>query len=162
MASRLRSLAALAVILTVGILAGSALAQWRGKGGDPRKVLPHPTQRVRVEVLNGGGRSGAARDATGVLRDLGYDVVFYGNAGEFGRDTSWVLDRVGRLPSARDVADALGIHNVRSEPDSNLYLDVSVVLGADWVPQPADSVAVADSLRRPWWDPRNWIPRAAR
>lgn len=90
--------------------------------------------RVRVEVLNAGGTRGAARDATELLRRRGFDVVYFGNADSFGQDSSVVLDRVGRLRNAQSVAEALGIPNVRSEPDPNLYLDVSVRLGREWRP----------------------------
>jgi hypothetical protein len=93
---------------------------------------------VRVEVLNGGGQVGVARAATERLRDAGFDVVFFGNAGSFDQDSSLVLDRVGRPEWARAVAEALGIHNLRSEPNPNLYLDVSVVLGGDWVAPDTD------------------------
>lgn len=95
--------------------------------------------RVRVEVLNGGGQAGVARAATELLRDAGFDVVFFGNAGSFDQDSSLVLDRVGRPEWARAVAEALGIHNLRSEPNPNLYLDVSVVLGRDWVVPETDT-----------------------
>ena len=95
--------------------------------------------RVRVEVLNGGGQDGVARAATEVLRDAGFDVVFFGNAGSFDQDSSFVLDRVERPEWARAVAEALGIHNLRSEPNPNLYLDVSVVLGRDWVAPDTDN-----------------------
>lgn len=98
---------------------------------DERTGVP----RVRVEVLNGAGRAGLAREATERLRDRGLDVVYFGNAREFGRDSSVVLDRVGREEAARAVAEALGITAVRSEPDSTLLLDVTVILGKDWPPQ---------------------------
>ncbi len=89
-------------------------------------------RRIRVEVLNAGGKRGAARDATELLRQSGFDVVYFGNADTFDQDSSVVLDRVGDLGAARSVADALGIHSVRSRPDPNLYLDVSVRLGSGW------------------------------
>jgi hypothetical protein len=111
-----------------------------------------------VEVLNGGGVSGAAKAATDQLRDAGFDVVFFGNADDFGRDSSLVLDRIGDVAPARDVADALGIRNVRSLPDSNLYLDVSVWLGADWSPT-VPEMKDPQTRRSPWWDPRHWLPK---
>lgn len=157
----MRVAAVLVVLLSAGALVGSALSQWRAR---PRESAGagavRPPGRVRVEVLNGGGRSGAAREATERLRDLGFDVVYFGNAREFGRDSSVVLDRVGHLPAARDVADGLGIRNVRSEPDSNLYLDVSVVLGTDWAPGETRPEATgAHEAHRAWWDPRSWLRR---
>lgn len=158
---RLRAVLAFGVILVVGVLVGSAVSQW---GGSPVVPLPQGAHRraagrVRVEVLNGGGYAGAAREATETLRDLGFDVVYFGNAGTFDRDSSVVLDRMNALDRARDVADALGIRNLRSEPDSNLYLDVTVVLGRDWQPAPPVEAAQEPLLRRPWWDPRGWVGR---
>jgi hypothetical protein len=98
-------------------------------------------RRIRVQVLNASGRSGLAREATRVLRDGGFDVLEFGNGSNFPPDSSVVLDRVGNLPQARQVADALGIRRVSARPDANLYLDVTVVLGRDWQVEPAGSVA---------------------
>ncbi len=163
MRQRARGLAALLVVLAVGVLGGSAISQWRARGtrvGVPDTVRHgDASARVRVEVLNGGGRSGAAREATELLRDVGFDVVFFGNASTFDRDSSIVLDRAGAPAAARDVADALGIRNVRSEPDPNLYLDVSVVLGTDWSPATTATVPEEAAPRRAWWDPRGWFHR---
>lgn len=101
-------------------------------------AVDHP-ENVRVEVLNGAGTSGLARDATYRLRDDGFDVVFFGNADHFGYERSVVVDRVGRPDRARAVAAALGIDSVATVLDSALMLEVSVVLGDDWPPAiPAD------------------------
>jgi hypothetical protein len=149
------------VVLVVGAFAGSALAQW---WASPAGVdLPvrassqtEPMERIRVEVLNGGGRSGMARAATGQLRDDGFDVVYFGNAE--GRDSSAVLSRTEDLETARLVADALGIRTVLAEPDSNLYLDVTVVLGEEWEPRP-DLEAETNVEATPWWDLRRFLPK---
>ena len=134
-----------------------------GSGVAPSPVVndaqrgPMPTTRVRVEVLNAGGVAGLARDATEYLRDSGFDVVDYGNAGDFDADTSVVLDRVGRDETARAVADVLGINNVRSQPDSNLYVDVSVLLGSEWR---RPELPEADGREQPaWGDPRGGLRR---
>jgi hypothetical protein len=97
-----------------------------------------------------------ARAATETLRDRGFDVVYFGNAASFDHERSAVLDRVDRPDLAQAVAGALGIDEVRVEPDSNLYLDVSVVLGAAWEPQPGpDSGDVVPA----WWDLRRFFRR---
>ena len=161
MGKRLGGLAVLVVILAVGVFVGSALSQrWQlpepAVGGG---VLPVRREgpRVRVEVRNAAGQAGLARAATAVLRDQGFDVVYYGNASDFDEDSSVVLDRVGRLDFAREVADALGIPRVLSLPDSNLYLDATVVLGEDWTaPEPAPP-REDDTGALPWWDPRRWL-----
>lgn len=113
-------------------------------------------RRIRVEVLNAGGVSGMAREATDVLRSVGFDVVSFGNAGSFDQVESVVVDRVGNPNPAISVASVLGIRNVRSEPDSNLYLDISVLLGSQWL-LPLDSTRYEEPVRVMWWDPRNWL-----
>lgn len=89
---------------------------------------------ARVEVLNAAGIPGLAREGTRRLRDAGFDVVYFGNAGGGARNESVVLDRAGNLQTAQAVARALDIPGarVRSVPNPELYLDVSVVLGRDW------------------------------
>ena len=157
MGQRLRALALLVVLVGAGVLLGSSLSQW-WQIAPPLPQRAQPLQihgRLRVEVLNGGGNSGVARDATTVLRDLGLDVVYYGNAKNFSEDPSVVMDRVGRLGAARAVADALGIPEVVSEPDSTLFVDVTVRLGPEWShsPEPTED----ESAPPPWWDLRRFL-----
>jgi len=145
------------VVLLAGAFLGSALSQWWSAPAPPvvESAVPGPPAgRVRVEVLNGGGRGGMARSATDLLRDGGYDVVFYGNASSFEEDSSVVLDRVGDVELARAVADVLGIRRVVSRPDRNLYLDVTVVLGEDWSP-----TAPPPETTPAWWDVRRFLKR---
>jgi len=124
-----------AVLVLAAVVAGAAFFAIR-TGRDVQdlepRTLPLPEGRVRVEVLNGGGMAGAARRATDLSRDAGFDVVYFGNASSFDHAESEVVDRVGRPELARAVAEVLGIHNVLSDPDPDLYVDVSVVLGRDW------------------------------
>ncbi len=134
---RLRTLAFLATLLAVGVLIASLVAglQEDVEGGEPAAVAAveeAPGATVRVEVLNAAGTPGLARAATRILRERRFDVVYYGNAGRYGRDTSMVIDRAGRLEDAERIAEALRIKRVRSEPNSSLYLEATVVLGRDW------------------------------
>ncbi|MDT8368033.1 MAG: LytR C-terminal domain-containing protein [Longimicrobiales bacterium] len=164
MGSRIRGVMIIAVVLAVGAFLGSALSQWWSAplpgARSPAGATTRPTAdgvRVRVEVLNAGGRTGMAAAATDHLRDQSFDVVYFGNAEEFGRDSSVVVSRAGRVEWAHAVADALGIRHVRTEPNESLYLDVTVILGEEWgpAPPPADP-APSDP---PWWDPRSWMKR---
>jgi hypothetical protein len=98
-----------------------------------------------------------ARDATTELRDLGLDVVYYGNAENFTEEPSVVLDRVGWPDAARAVADALHIREIRSQPDSNLFVDVTVRLGPDWSDE--ENASEGADAELPWWDPRRFFPR---
>jgi hypothetical protein len=160
MGERFRVLILLVVLVGVGVLLGSSLAQWWAPASPVPQLDTRPVfqGRIRVEVLNAGGQSGVAREATGLLRDLGLDVVYYGNAGTFTDEPSVVLDRVGGLEDARKVADALGIRVVRSEPDSNLFVDLSVRLGPEW----SLGMDTEEQGREtpPWWDVRRFFNRA--
>ncbi len=141
MGPRLGTLILFLVVLAVGALLGSALTQWVGEEESEASVeVPGAPEgvRVRVEVLNAGGRAGMARLATTALRDRGFDVVYFGNAETFGPDSSVVLDRVGRLEWARRVGEALRIRRVLEAPDTNRYVDVTVRLGPEWEPEPTE------------------------
>lgn len=186
MGTRFRGLIVIALLLSVGAFAGSALSQWWGAvpvtmpgareaaagapgvagsadgvAGSTSNRVPLPAgERVRVEVLNGGGRPNMARSATDHLREVGFDVVFFGNARNFDRDSSVVYVRTGQEGWARSVAAMLGISEVIDQPDDELFLDVTVVLGQEWDPQLALAPLPVDSVEvTPWWDPRTWFPR---
>ncbi len=133
----LRGLALVAVLGGLAMLAGSAVLQWWKPPENPpvtADVIANPRERVRVQILNAGGVAGMAREATGVLRDAGFDVVEFGNADAFDRDSSVVLARLGRVDLASLVAEALAIPIYQDEPDSTAYVDVTVLLGSTWDP----------------------------
>ncbi len=148
---RLQTVGLFVTLVAVAVLAGSlAWGAWEHFRG-PVAAAPAPsadttraaigrapTERVRVQVLNATPTHGLARRATDVLRDRGFDVVETGNAPRgTSPESSVVLDRVGRVEIARQVADALGIQRVESNRDTNLILDVTVILGRDWQPPAA-------------------------
>lgn len=150
-----------ALVALVAVLGTVVYAATRAGGvttGPVRNVAP-PSERVRVEVLNAGGVAGRARAATLELRDIGFDVVHFGNASRFDRDSSAVVDRVGRPDLARAVADALGLERVLSDPDLNLFVDVTVLLGTDWTAGDLGAVDEDSVPEREPWDPRAWIGR---
>ena len=91
-----------------------------------------------------------ARLATDLLRDQGFDVVYFGNAPAFGKDSTVVLDRSGRLEAAQAVGDVLEANLILSEPDSNLYLDVTVLLGKEWKPK-IQGIEDHPKKKIPWW-----------
>jgi hypothetical protein len=139
--STLLLIAALAIVLA---FAGSFIFGLRGG----RRVRPEPAQadsvaesgavqnvRGRVEVLNAGGKSGLARVATQQLRDAGFDVVQFGNAGK-SQPASQVVDRIGNRAIATAAAQILGIPVITSTIDTSRYVDATVILGRDW-PLPA-------------------------
>jgi hypothetical protein len=96
-----------------------------------REVTAPPNTRVRVEILNATKTSGLARRATRILRDRGFDVVKYASSDTM-QDSTLVLDRTNHLEWAELVGKALGGAKVAARPDTSSYVDVTVVLGADW------------------------------
>ena len=92
-------------------------------------------ERVVVEVLNGSGKRGLARVATRVLRQAGFDVVYFGTAGDPVLVTQ-ALARRGDSAAAARVAKALGATRVRVATDTLLRVDVTVLLGDDYRPPP--------------------------
>jgi hypothetical protein len=91
------------------------------------------TNRIKVEVLNGAGERGLARQFADRLRLLGFDVVATGNADHFDHQVTHVLDRSGRLGAALAVARELSADSLAVAIDPELFLDASVVVGSDWV-----------------------------
>lgn len=92
--------------------------------------------RARVEVMNGAGKPGLAKLATERLRNAGFDVVQFGNAGTIS-PTSSVIDRVGNRSAAVSVGQALDITTVKTAIDTARYVDATVIVGKDWPPQKA-------------------------
>jgi hypothetical protein len=150
--------------ILVVVAALVATAAWLGRrfpeaGAAEDRASYAPRERVRVEVLNAGGVAGVARDVRDVLIEDGFDVVQWGNASSFDRDSTVVVDRVGREDLAEAVANALGIRNVLLEPDPDLFVDVSVLVGRDWAARASDADRLDPAPERSALDPRGWLER---
>jgi hypothetical protein len=96
------------------------------------RVVPDGTH-IRIEVLNATDTKGLARRAMNVMRDAGFDVVFFGNSTERA-DTTRVLVRSGHDDWAALAAKALGRAHVEQVPDSARFLDLTVLIGRNWTP----------------------------
>lgn len=129
-------------ILLALVLAGAGFFAWRRYGvarsipfaGDdhtPAVLVPDGV-RIKVEVLNATKVKGLARKATMFLRDRGFDVVAIGTSKEQ-RATSLVLDRSNHPQWAALAGKAFNA-KVESRADSSKFLDVTVLVGADWRP----------------------------
>ena len=140
------------------VLVVSAIGQFVPEDSAPadQPLLSPSAERVTVDVLNAGGVTGMARVATDHLRGAGFDVVSMGNADTFDQDSTVVIDRIGNLPKAAAVADALGVRSVTSEPDPNLFVDVTVRLGAEWS-APERGVETSSGGVLDWL--RQWVAR---
>jgi hypothetical protein len=122
-------------LLTLGGLGWLAVRQLNTRRTDIAIDAPDDAKapagtRIKVEILNGTKRKGLARRATLFLRDRGFDVVGSGTNGE-PRATTIVYSRSGHPEWANLVGRAMNAPVV-VRPDSSRYLDVTVILGADW------------------------------
>lgn len=127
---------ALALFALLALLDGEAETGTGAPVGDAAhadSVLNALGPRPQVEVLNAAGIPGLAARATDHLRDRGVDVVYIGNADEFGSRTTVVVARTAEDMAARRVARALGVDSVTVEPDPSRLVDATVRLGRDWV-----------------------------
>ncbi len=90
---------------------------------------------IQVEVLNGSGVSGIADKITDYLRLHRFDVVQIGNYISYDVEKSIVIDRTGNMVNAFKIADSLGISrkNVIQQVNNNYILDVSLIIGKDFV-----------------------------
>jgi LytR cell envelope-related transcriptional attenuator len=128
----------LALLVVVGV-GWSVWWVWSNRNPDfadgaPADARAPEETRIKVEVLNGTRTQGLARRATLYLRGRGFDVVGSGTNAE-PRATTIVYDRSSHPEWARLVAQAMNAPVV-NRPDSSRYLDVTVILGADWRPPP--------------------------
>jgi hypothetical protein len=124
----------LCVIGLTGWMAWSAFRAGRDETYAPADARAPEKVRIKVEVLNATKTRGLARRATLYLRGRGFDVVGSGNVSEQ-RATSIVYDRSSHPEWAKLVARAMNAPVV-SRPDSSRYLDVTVLIGANWRPPP--------------------------
>jgi LytR cell envelope-related transcriptional attenuator len=113
---------------------------WRARDGGPapsgvQRIVPRDT-RIRVEVLNGTEVRGLARRASLYLRDLGFDVVRFDQDSITGRSTTLVLDRTSHPEWARMLSEAMTGSRVEERPDTSRYVDITVLVGANWRPPP--------------------------
>ena len=125
----------LLTLIVVGALAWFGVRALNSRTRDtvvavPDNAKPPEGVRIKVEVLNGTRTKGLARRATQLLREHGFDVVGSGtNPDQMA--TTLVLDRSGHPDWAARVARAMNA-TVLERPDSSRYLDVTVILGANW------------------------------
>jgi hypothetical protein len=125
----------LLALMVVGALAWFAVRVLNRRTRDtvvavPDNAKPPAGVRIKVEVLNGTRTKGLARRATQLLREHGFDVVGSGtNPDQMA--TTLVLDRSGHPDWAARVGRAMNA-TVLERPDSSRYLDITVILGADW------------------------------
>lgn len=84
--------------------------------------------------MNGAGKDGLAQGVTDLLRRHGYDVVDYRTQRTPLAPRCLIIDRSGDRTAADEVAKTLGLppDRVSVQVDRSLFLDVTVIVGADF------------------------------
>ncbi len=104
---------------------------------DPRRLDDSGRQSgdyIQVEVFNGCGQEGVAKQFRDHFVALGFDVVGVDNYTRMDVAETMIVDRAGNLEAARQVALALGVPESRivQEIRPDYFLDVMVVIGLDY------------------------------
>ncbi len=123
------------LLLLVGYFS-YALISRQFVGSDDEIPLPAPLQpkSIQVDVLNGSGASNVASRFTSFLRQRGIDVVEMKNYKTFDVKETLVIDRIGNLAPAQEVARVLGVpsQNVIQMINPDYFVQVSVIIGKDY------------------------------
>ncbi len=101
---------------------------------EQKQEPPRPTEVIQVDVLNGCGEKGVGARFTNFLRTRGYDVVEMKNYKTSSIPRTLVIDRIGNMKPARDIAELLGVAdtNILQQLNPDYFVDVSVVIGEDF------------------------------
>jgi hypothetical protein len=107
-------------------------------GGSTREAT------IKIEVQNGSGIIGAAETAAEMLKALGYTLLPVSNSPDFPDVLTTRITATPELAAdAEQVQVALGVGEITEDEDQDSGT-ILVVLGADFVPPPADAEATSD------------------
>ncbi len=97
-------------------------------------VIDTTRQIIQVEVLNGSRGKGIAAKFTNYLRTKGIDVVDTRNYRSSDIEETIVIDRIGNLQNASQVANALGVSDTKiiQQINTDYFIAVTVVIGKDY------------------------------
>jgi hypothetical protein len=100
------------------------------------KSLPENSQPVpylgSIELLNGCGIDGAAREVASYLRSKSFDVKNIENASQWNNTSTLVISRIKDTTMASKVASALKTNKVTFIYNNNKLYDVTVIIGSDY------------------------------
>ncbi len=88
---------------------------------------------IKIQVLNGSGKSGVAHAVRDKLVRNGFNVVEFGNADFQNYQHTLILDRVGNIKKSLYVGSILNCDKVYSKIDHFLLVDVTVIVGEDYM-----------------------------
>lgn len=88
--------------------------------------------QIKVQVLNGSGKSGIAKLVRDKLIRNGFNVVEFGNADSDNYQNTIILDRTGKISKSLKVASILNCKNVYIKINPFIMVDVTVIIGRDY------------------------------
>lgn len=92
-----------------------------------------PESGPTVEVLNGSGVPGAAAKAAEKLSQIGFNVVYIGNAESFSNSKTQIfIHTTGMNTSAKIIQETLGCGEMKTDSISSNKCDFTVILGKDF------------------------------
>ena len=95
-----------------------------------KSIADSEVHGYRIEILNGTGEKGLARDAAAAARTKGIDVFQVGNADNFTYEESMLIVR--RKGDVGGLAKAIGCENVVVQLMKDSFVDATLILGADY------------------------------
>ena len=119
--------AAVVMITALVLMALSITVRWSGIG----RNLSIPDVPFQIQVLNGTGEQGVAREVTMQLRKMGIDVLIEGNAGRFDYRETILVDRKGNPELMKKLSKRLGVSRVIIQIQDKPRVDATLVVGWD-------------------------------
>lgn len=109
------------------------------KTTEPLQYYTPIVRKVQLEILNGCGVKGAADKLASFLDAKKYDVINKGNYLKKGKTffnvkETKVIDQIGVIKNARDLAKAIGVKeiNIDSYENPSPIADVTIIIGKDY------------------------------
>jgi hypothetical protein len=100
---------------------------------DPEQIHRRNSS-IRVEILNGCGESRLGIKVANLLRRQGFNVVRIDNAGRSDFEKTVVIERSSKEnKNAKYFARQIGCENIGKDIDPALHLEVSIILGQDYL-----------------------------
>ncbi len=115
------------IIVALLLMVFSIAVRWSGIGSN----LSVPEDPFQVEVLNGTGEPGVAREVTMTLRKMGIDVLIEGNAGNFDYRESVLVDRKGNPELMKKISRRLGVTMIVTQVQEKPRVDATLIVGWD-------------------------------
>ncbi len=115
------------IVVALLLMAFSIAVRWSGIG----RNLSVPEDPFQIEVLNGTGEQGVAREVTMKLRKMGIDVLIEGNARHFDYRESVLVDRKGNPELMKKLSRRLGVSSVVTQIQERPRVDATLIIGWD-------------------------------